>query len=64
LAGVEAGIKTIAAVHSQCRSWVIIGQQNIENITLRDYAYRTRSFGLTDIVCRRVGRLLLLRGLI
>jgi hypothetical protein len=26
LIGAESGIKTIAAVHSQCRCWVIIGQ--------------------------------------
>jgi hypothetical protein len=26
LIGAETGIKTIAAVHSQCRSWVISGQ--------------------------------------
>jgi hypothetical protein len=26
LVGVETGIKTITAVHSQCRCWVISGQ--------------------------------------
>jgi SAM-dependent methyltransferase len=43
LIGAETGIKTIAAVHSQCRSWVISG------------CWLTSPFLFSGIVVRRFG---------
>jgi hypothetical protein len=49
--GAETGIKTIAAVHSQCRSWVISGQTIAVQNSLLSAVVRKRTLaGVVDNV--------------
>jgi IS30 family transposase len=50
LIGPETGIKTIAAVHSQCRSWVISGQ-TIRNKELTDHRRFTLATNIDVYFC-------------